>query len=90
MVYRPPADKDPAQDLHPGHNVRPLENFIPDCGRRHAVIDLPSFDLGLKAGAVAYLADREVIRANFFQLAAKVEQMRAALQAMGVPITEKE
>jgi hypothetical protein len=74
--------------LGPPHNVRPLEVLVPDTGKRHAVIDLPSYELGLKAGAKMYEADRDAHRANFHQLAVKVEQLRAALKAMGVPITE--
>jgi len=69
-------------DIGPAHNVRPLEIRIPETGRRHAVVDLPELH-GLD------LATAQVVRANFFQLAAKVEQMRAALQAMGIPITEE-
>jgi len=72
--------------LGPAHNVRPLENRVPDCGQRHVVKDLPSAD----DGVASYADDMETIRANFHQLASKVEAMRAALQAMGVPITQEE
>lgn len=75
--------------LGTGHNVRPLEIRIPDCGRRHAVVDLPSYEQGLADGAAAYLADRDAIRANNYQLARKLEDMRAALAAMGISITQE-
>jgi hypothetical protein len=78
-----------AGDVGPAHNIRPLEVHVPDCGTRHRVVDLPSFEEAIKKGAAAYEADRAAIRANFHQLATKVEHMRAALQAMGVPITQE-
>jgi len=81
-VYRPPST------YGSPHDVRPLENRVPDCGTRHVVIDLPSFEDVQAKGAAAYDADRAAIRANFHQLAAKVEQMRAALKAMGIDITQ--
>ena len=83
-MYRPPTT------TGVGHDVRPLENRVPDCGPRHVVVDLPSYEDMRKRGASAYEADRVAIRANFHQLAAKVEQMRAALNAMGIDITKKE
>ena len=74
----------------PPHAVRPLEIRVPDCGQRHAIVDMPSFADAMARGQEAYEQDRAAIRANFHQLAAKVEAMRAALQAMGIPISEKE
>lgn len=68
--------------LGPPHMVKPLEIRVPDSGRRHAVVDLPDLH-GLSDETAA------VVRANFFQLATKVEQLRAALKAMGVPLTEE-
>lgn len=70
-------------ELGPQHNVRPLVNRVPALGTRHVVDDLPELH-GLPE------ATARVIRANFHQLAQKLEDMRAALAAMGVPITEKE
>lgn len=64
-------------------DVRPLVNRVPDCGTRHVVVDLPEMH-GLDPKTAA------AIRANFHQLAAKVEQLRAALDAMGLPLTDKE
>jgi hypothetical protein len=74
--------------LGPPHNLRPLEVLIADRGKRHAIVELPSFEEAVKKGAAAYERDRETIAANFYQLARKVEDMRAALKAMGIPITE--
>jgi hypothetical protein len=75
--------------IGPPHDVRPLEVLVPDCGKRHAVVDLPSFEDVIKGGPKQYEADRLVIRANFHQLAMKVEHIRSALNAMGIPLTQE-
>lgn len=65
-----------------GHDVRPVDIRIPESGRRHAVVDLPDLH-GLSEETAA------VVRANFYQLARKLEDMRAALAAMGISITQE-
>lgn len=65
------------QELGPPHPTKPLEIQLEESGARHRVADFEGKD---------YATDAATLKANQFQTAKKLNDLIAALAAMGVPI----